>query len=101
MPVVEPRPRPRKESRLGAPEEAQDASYFAASARIASLAGIDGIGAPSSVRQLFYSRTRSSGMLARAMSPACIRLPQAERRGRLLPSDWPTETVQSHNVSIG
>lgn len=36
-PVVEPIPLPFFESRFGAPEEAQDASYLAASARISSL----------------------------------------------------------------
>ena len=35
-------------------------------------------------RDLLHSRARSSGMLARARSPACIRLPQAERRCRFL-----------------
>jgi hypothetical protein len=36
MPVVEPSP-PSRESRAGAPLDAHDASYLAASARIASL----------------------------------------------------------------
>ena len=36
-PVVEPRPLPSREFRPPAPEDAQDASYFAASARIASF----------------------------------------------------------------
>src|ERR1700761_547967 len=36
-PVVEPSPLPSRELRPLAPDDAQDASYFAASARIASL----------------------------------------------------------------
>ncbi len=36
-PVVEPRPFWSRESRFGAPDDAQDASYLAASARISSL----------------------------------------------------------------
>jgi hypothetical protein len=35
--AVEPRPLPSLESRFSVPEEAQEASYFAASARISSL----------------------------------------------------------------
>jgi hypothetical protein len=37
MPPVEPMPRPPRESRLVPPLDAQEASYFAASARISSL----------------------------------------------------------------
>ena len=44
LPVVDPIPALLREFRLGAPEDAQDASYFAASARIASfsITGSDG-----------------------------------------------------------
>jgi hypothetical protein len=38
MPSLEPTPLPPRLSRLVVPDEAQDASYFAASARIASFA---------------------------------------------------------------
>jgi hypothetical protein len=36
-PVVEPRPSPLREVRFGAPDDAHEASYFAASARICSF----------------------------------------------------------------
>ena len=37
LPVLDPTPLPSLEFRLDPPEDAQDASYFAASARIANL----------------------------------------------------------------
>src|ERR1044071_8668212 len=44
-PVVDPSP-PLRESRFGAPDDAQEASYLAASARISSLARVSsGMGA--------------------------------------------------------
>jgi hypothetical protein len=73
MPVVEPRPRPPRESRLGAPEDAQDASYFAASARIASLTGT--VGARFSSFPNCSIRDRRQAEFVRQWS-ACIRSPQ-------------------------
>lgn len=59
IPTVEPRPPVLRESRFGAPEEAQDTSYLAASAKMANFSGMSNI-----VLILFLSAAKSSTLCA-------------------------------------